>query len=124
MCRIERFLNLASKLVKERGFDVRFPFACVITKGSRVISVGYNGYKTSPFSSRTREGYLHAELDAIKRAGREARGATIFVVRKRKVGYGKAKPCPICFSEILKSGIKKVVYTNTSENRSYSVIKL
>jgi len=124
MCRIERFVLLACKLAKERNFIVRFPFACLITQGSKIISVGYNERKTDPFAVETRESYLHAELDAIKRAGTESHGATMFIARKRKTGFGIAKPCPICAREILRSGIRKIVFTNSSTDLSYSVVKL
>lgn len=123
MSRHERFLKLAEKLALERNFDVRFPFVCLLTQGSKVLAIGYNSHKTHPCASDTRMESLHAELDCINRAN-ETSGTTMYVLRIRKTGFGKAKPCPVCTSAIKKANIKRVVFTNTSETLSYTVVKL
>lgn len=123
MSRHERFLKLAEKLALERNFEVRYPFVCLLTQGSKVLSVGYNSHKTHPCAKDNRTESLHAELDCINRA-RETEGTTLYVLRVRKLGFGKAKPCPFCQAAIQKAKIKKVVYTNTADTLSYTVTKL
>lgn len=122
MSRYERFLNIAEKLAQERNFDVRFPFVCLLTRGSKIISIGYNSHKTHPCAVDTRMESLHAELDCIRRAN-ETEGTTMYVLRLRKTGFGKAKPCPVCEAAIKKAKIKKVIYTNTSDSLAYTVVK-
>jgi len=68
----------------------------VLVKEGRVISTGYH----------QRAGLPHAERIAIERAGREARGATLFVTLEPCNHYGKTPPCT---EAIIEAGIKRVV---------------
>lgn len=68
----------------------------VIVKGGRIIAEGWHKYY----------GGDHAEVDAIKKAGVKARGATLYVTLEPCCHFGLTPPCT---DAIIKAGIKKVV---------------
>lgn len=110
--------------------------AAIIYK-RRIISVGTNTGKSDPwqqrFSKHADSIYLHAEIQAIKRAhtriGEEKlRDATLYVCRLTQSQDGKrfyralARPCEGCRKAIAEFGIKRVYYTvNTTEVERWSV---
>lgn len=96
----------------------QFKVGCVILdKKGNVIAEGYNQKKTHPMqykyaerNNREKKIYLHAEISALVKCRAEPH--EIIVVRVKKDGsYGLAKPCPICMSAIMESGIKNIVYS-------------
>jgi len=87
----------------------------VIVMGGRVLATGVNKERNHPMivSSEHIKTHcsVHAEIDALKKAG-DVRGATIYVARVNKTGQERnSRPCKYCYSDIKKSGIKKIVYT-------------
>jgi len=68
----------------------------VLVKSGKIIAEGYHHFC----------GGDHAEIDAIKKAGLKARGATLFVTLEPCHHTGRTPPCT---EAILKAGIKKVV---------------
>jgi deoxycytidylate deaminase len=82
----------------------------LIFKGSKIISVGYNRRK---FSKHERLGYRftwHAEISALLKAGKRARGCVMYVIRILKNGQiAKSLPCKICKVHIRRAGIVKVI---------------
>ena len=75
----------------------------VALRKNRVVSVGYNSYtKTHPkqayyakLAGHPKKEYLHAEIDCLLRAPRDA--DTLLVVRLNKEGTPvNSKPCPVC----------------------------
>ena len=68
----------------------------VLVKAGKIIAEGYHHYC----------GGDHAEVDALKKAGARARGATLFVTLEPCGHSGRTPPCT---QAILKAGIKKVV---------------
>ena len=84
----------------------------VVAKGNRVIATGYNRYRTNPKSSHPYK-HLHAEMDALIRAGDKARGADLYVYREGKDGAPRlGKPCRSCMSLIQGAGIRRIFYTD------------
>jgi pyrimidine deaminase RibD-like protein len=83
----------------------------VVVKNGQVVSAGVNTSKGTaeyhwPLASE------HAEERAISQAGKDARGATIYVARVNKLGERRlSKPCERCLSAIRKSGIARIVHT-------------
>lgn len=83
---------------------------CIIVKDSRVLSTGYNGAPKG-FVHCTKIGckiqdnhcvrVVHAEMNALLFAGKEAQGATL---------YSNVLPCQICFKLAIQAGISKIVY--------------
>lgn len=95
--------------------------AIIYDKKGRVISIGYNSYvKTHPLQAKyakkvglERKIFLHAEMDAIIKAGSKLKEAYLIRVFR----YGKnnqplcAKPCPICMEAISNTPIKRIEHT-------------
>ncbi len=69
----------------------------VVAKGARVIATGF----TSP------AGGLHAEVVALNRAGKDAKGATLYVSLEPCCHTGRTPPCT---DAIIAAGIKRVVF--------------
>lgn len=102
--------------------------AAVVYKG-RIVSIGFNQYKTHPFAAKYGRNpdaiYLHAEHDAINKAKRrlgenELKKSTLIVVRvknesKGKITFGIAKPCAGCAQCISDHKINTVIYTETTD---------
>lgn len=95
--------------------------ATVYDKKGRILAIGYNSYtKTHPkqahfarLAGKERKTYLHAEIAAIVRAGRQREKCfAIHVVRWGSRGDTRlAKPCSICMLAIKEAGIKEITYT-------------
>lgn len=85
---------------------------CVIAKGNRVMSWGYNRDKTHSKSPHA-WAYIHAEFDAIRRLNpEELKGSSIYIYRQKKDGTpALARPCESCFKLIKDLGIKEICYT-------------
>ncbi len=72
------------------------PVGCVVVKAGRVLGVGW----TQP------GGRPHAETEALKMAGDEARGATAYVTLEPCAHHGRTAPCA---EALAKAGIARVV---------------
>ncbi|MDF3079123.1 MAG: dCMP deaminase family protein [Sphingobacteriaceae bacterium] len=114
------FMNLASDLAK-RSHCVKAQVGAVLTKDTRIISIGYNGPPAGthncdeewPETGCPRDARgscslaLHAEENAILYAvknGSSLEGATLFLT---------LSPCLPCARTIFSSGIKRVIYKNS-----------
>lgn len=73
---------------------------CVLVRGGRVVGEGYH----------RRFGGPHAEVEAIRAAGKAARGATAYVTLEPCCHHGKTPPCT---DALLNLGIKRVVAAMT-----------
>jgi diaminohydroxyphosphoribosylaminopyrimidine deaminase / 5-amino-6-(5-phosphoribosylamino)uracil reductase len=76
----------------------------VIVKSGKTIAEGYHHFC----------GGDHAEVDALKKAGAKARGATLYVTLEPCGHSGRTPPCT---QAILKAGIKKVVVGALDPNK-------
>lgn len=90
--------------------------AAILRRRGDVIRIGENTDKTHPRFKRQYEdgswaSHMHAEMNVLRFA---RPGDEIEVIRFRKCNSERtmAKPCDLCISEIKKSGIRKVKYTN------------
>ena len=95
------FMSIAMNLAKDRvGLTGLNPsVGCLIVKNNKILSFGQTGFRGRP----------HAEYDAIKKCSkRELKGSTIFVTMEPCTHYGKTPPCA---NLIVKSKIKKVIYS-------------
>ena len=116
----EIFMNLAADLAK-RSHCVKNQVGAVLTKDTRIISIGYNGPPAHthncdeewpgegcPRDSRNSCSLaLHAEENAILYAiknGTQIQGATL---------YTTLSPCIACARLILSSGIKEVIFRHS-----------
>jgi diaminohydroxyphosphoribosylaminopyrimidine deaminase/5-amino-6-(5-phosphoribosylamino)uracil reductase len=69
---------------------------CVIVKNGRIVGEGYH----------KKAGQPHAEINALKKAGSAARGATMYVTLEPCNHFGKTPPCT---DAVIRSGIRKVI---------------
>jgi len=109
------------KNVSERATCPRKSVGAIIVKNGRIISTGYNG-APKKMEQCDEVGCLlennhcirvvHAEMNALLFAGREAEGATL---------YCTCLPCEICFKLCIQAGIKKIIYLEdyNKENIQY-----
>ena len=101
----ERFFQMAD-LVASWSKDPSTQVGAVITKGNRVISLGFNGYPSGVSDSAGHDSRevkllktIHAEENAILHAKRDLAGCEIFVTHF---------PCPTCAAKIIQTGITEV----------------
>lgn len=94
----EKYMHLAIELAKKaEGRTSPNPIVgAVVVKDNKIIGKGYH----------KRSGLPHAEINALRQAGRDAKGATLYVTLEPCDHYGKTPPCT---GAIIKEGIKKVV---------------
>lgn len=91
----------------------------IVVRGGRVLGTGFNKNRNnpnivSPEHIKTDCSY-HAEVMAIRDAGNDVRGATIYVARVSKIGEDRdSMPCPRCLSLIKETGIKRIIHTTSS----------
>ncbi len=101
----EKYMSLALKLA-ERGKGQVNPNpmvgAVIVSKG-RVVGKGYHAQAGLP----------HAEIVALKEAGKKAGGSTLYVNLEPCSHFGRTPPCT---EEIVSSGIKRVVVAMKDPN--------
>ncbi|MBI1370784.1 MAG: bifunctional diaminohydroxyphosphoribosylaminopyrimidine deaminase/5-amino-6-(5-phosphoribosylamino)uracil reductase RibD [Planctomycetes bacterium] len=69
---------------------------CVIVRNGKVVGRGYH----------KRFGGAHAEVEALREAGKSARGATVYVTLEPCCHHGKTPPCT---DALIAAGVKRVV---------------
>jgi len=69
---------------------------CVIVEGAEIIGEGWH----------RRYGEAHAEIEALRLAGRRARGATMYVTLEPCCHHGKTPPCS---QAVIQAGVRRVV---------------
>lgn len=110
------YLNVARYLAQKS--DLKHKHGAVVVKSGRVLGTGFNKRRNYPNvipdGKHREQCHLHAEASAIREAGMNARGGTIFVARiSRSGGDLLSKPCDNCQKLIDESGIKNVVFTKS-----------
>ncbi|HEX3030816.1 MAG TPA: bifunctional diaminohydroxyphosphoribosylaminopyrimidine deaminase/5-amino-6-(5-phosphoribosylamino)uracil reductase RibD [Bacillota bacterium] len=75
----------------------------VVVKDNNIVGTGYHQKAGTP----------HAEVHALKAAGKDARGATIYVTLEPCSHHGRTPPC---VEAILRAGISRVVAAMTDPN--------
>ncbi|MFC1576433.1 bifunctional diaminohydroxyphosphoribosylaminopyrimidine deaminase/5-amino-6-(5-phosphoribosylamino)uracil reductase RibD [Candidatus Omnitrophota bacterium] len=93
----EQFMKRAILLAK-RAEGKTFPnpvVGAVVVKKGRITGEGYH----------KKAGTAHAEIIALRRAGKNAKAAELYITLEPCSHYGKTPPC---VDAILKSGVKKV----------------
>lgn len=92
----------------------RWRLGATVVKGGRVLAIGVNRPRNDPSvipNDVFWECSVHAEADAIRRAG-STKGARLFVARLTRGGrLALARPCDRCMEVIRDAGIQRVVYT-------------
>ena len=112
----KRFLNLA-KAVAQWSKDPSTKVGAVITRGNRIISLGYNGFAAGVVDAPERyvdrdfklAAVLHAEVNAIMYAREDLQNCTIYT--------WPMPPCSRCAAQIIQSGITRVVSIDPTEEQ-------
>lgn len=73
------------------------PVGAVVVKGGAVVGRGYHH----------RAGLPHAEVEALRDAGRRARGATVYITLEPCAHYGRTPPCT---EALIAAGVRRVVF--------------
>ncbi len=100
-----QFMHQALELAK-RAMTTTTPnprVGCVIVKNERVIAEGYH----------ERAGGAHAEVAALRAAGAEAAGASVYVTLEPCAHQGRTGPC--C-DALIQADVKEVVYAMVDPN--------
>lgn len=99
------YMNIALDLAKKgEGHVNPNPLVgAVIVKNGKIVGRGYH----------KEFGGVHAEIDALKEAGKEAEGATMYVTLEPCSHYGKTPPCA---KKIIASGITRCVVAMEDPN--------
>jgi diaminohydroxyphosphoribosylaminopyrimidine deaminase/5-amino-6-(5-phosphoribosylamino)uracil reductase len=103
----KRYMRTAIELAKY-GKGKVYPnplVGCVIVKDNKVIGKGWHKYF----------GGKHAEINALEDAGKNAKGADLYVTLEPCNSYGKRPPCT---HAIIKAGIKRVFFSLHDKNVS------
>ncbi len=98
---IEYTLQLAKKALGKTNPNPMV--GAVIVKDGKIIGEGYHQKVGAP----------HAEINALKKAGADAKGATLYVNLEPCSHQGRTPPCT---KSIIKAGIKKVVVSMLDYN--------
>jgi diaminohydroxyphosphoribosylaminopyrimidine deaminase/5-amino-6-(5-phosphoribosylamino)uracil reductase len=98
-------MALALKLAaKGTGYTSPNPLVgAVVVKDGDIVGQGYH----------RRYGQAHAEVEALRQAGPQARGATLYVTLEPCNHHGKTPPCT---AAVLNAGICRVVIANSDPN--------
>jgi len=99
------YLEMAYGLAeKARGWASPNPYVgAVVVRSGRVIGYGYH----------ERPGRPHAEAIALERAGRRARGSTLYVTLEPCVHWGRTPPC---IEAVIQAAPKRVVISSLDPN--------
>lgn len=101
----EHYMRLAMRTAERaRGLCSPNPFVgAVLVKDQKVIATGWTQYC----------GGDHAEVQAITKAGANAKGAELYVTLEPCSHYGKTPPCALA---VIAAGINKVYVGITDPN--------
>jgi deoxycytidylate deaminase len=108
------FLSVARYMAEKS--TSRQKHGAIVVKSGRVLGTGYNKntnnpYIVSPEHVKTHCS-RHAEIEAIRDANWNVKGAVLYVARVNSQGVDRnSKPCSRCQVVIDETQIKKVIYT-------------
>ena len=98
-------LNLA-----RRGLGNAWPnpaVGCVIVKNNKVVGRGWTQHGGRP----------HAETEALRKAGKDAAGAIVYVTLEPCNHYGKTPPCT---EALISAGIRTIVVASLDPDKRVS----
>ncbi|BBN82439.1 riboflavin biosynthesis protein RibD [Pseudoalteromonas sp. A25] len=100
-----RYMTLAIELAAKGRFTTtpNPNVGCVIVKNDQIVGQGYH----------QRAGEGHAEVNALKQAGINAKGATAYVTLEPCSHYGRTPPCA---EGLIKAGVTRVVAAMVDPN--------
>lgn len=116
----------AAKAISELSDFKKIKIGAVAVYRHRIISTGYNTYRTCPlqkkynkyrFTEETCNHSEHAEVSCIKplmaRKDIDFSRVSLYIYREYKDGtLALSRPCPSCMALIKDLGIRQIYYTN------------
>lgn len=115
----ESFMRLA-KRASLHSTHPKHQLGAVLVHGNRVISVGFNKFKTSPRSPHPYN-YLHAEIDTLLGLDYSVtKGATMYIYREANGLPALSKPCESCQIALDNAGVRRVYYTTETGIKEWS----
>jgi len=99
---MRRALELAGRAGERARPNPRV--GAVVVKNKKVVGEGFH----------RKAGESHAEVEALRKAGVKAKGATLFVTLEPCSTHGRTPPCT---DRIVESGIRKVIYGSGDVDR-------
>ena len=106
-----RWLRLALQQA-ERSTHSKWKVGAVVVRGGSVLGKGSNKYRNDPAFVHHHDVSYHAEAVAIKKAGGNVAGATIYVARITSGGnLGLAKPCLRCQNLLDDHSVHSAIWT-------------
>lgn len=112
----EAFLSVARYMAKKSAS--RQKHGAILVKSGRVVGTGFNKDTNNPMivSPEHIKSHCsrHAEIEAIRDANWNVKGAVLYVARINRYGQDRnSKPCTRCEVVIEETQIKKVIYTES-----------
>ena len=92
----EQYMQIALEQAAKARPSPNPKVGCVIVKQGKIIARAYH----------RKAGQPHAEILALRKAGKHAQGATMYVTLEPCGHYGRTPPCT---DALIRSGVKKVV---------------
>jgi diaminohydroxyphosphoribosylaminopyrimidine deaminase/5-amino-6-(5-phosphoribosylamino)uracil reductase len=95
----EKWMGMAVELAKRAGNSTRPNprVGAVVVKNGKVLGEGFH----------RKAGDAHAEVEALRKAGAQAKGADLYVTLEPCSTHGRTPPCT---DRIVASGIREVIY--------------
>lgn len=112
------FMDIAEKVATRSTCD-RLHVGCVIVRGRRIVSTGYNG-SVSGEDHCDEVGHLYNEQGRCIRTIHAEQNAIIFADGDdlvRSTAYVTHQPCENCAKLLIQSGVERVVYKHRYENK-------
>lgn len=133
-----RFFNLAREISKKGENNREYKIGAIAVLNNKVISRGYNRYKTDPLQAKYAKyrtdderillykSKVHAEFDCIKKIIHldiPWSKVKLYVYRPLKSREcGMARPCASCMQLIHDVGIRHIYYTNNIGTYSHEIL--
>lgn len=111
-----RFIGLAEGLIYQSNNE-KYKLGAVLVKGGSVISTGVNRKSARPFFVRNNgKESLHAEIDCLYWIDKKVSNGCVIYISGRSVAgnYIRTRPCTSCIDIIIKMGVRKIYYHETT----------
>ena len=117
MSKDEKFIALAGECALKSTIFSRH--GCVLVVHGKPVSCGFNQIRNYSRDGMIQGYSCHAEMDALRNAvkrkvfDKRLPKSTMYITRLNRNGhYFDSRPCELCSSQMLKFGVKRVVYTH------------
>lgn len=119
--RVKRYFDIMTVIAADVLPVARARHVAILANGNKIISIGYNQYKSHPlqkkFGRNSDSVYLHAEISAVANALRrydedELSKFSLYILKlDNQDEIGNSAPCVGCQRAIAHYGIQEVVHS-------------